>query len=275
MTNNPSISIYLVAFHGIENIIIYKNNNKGVAMKVLKVSVLIAMFFAGLGLGCLVGIRSEQGKPKNKCEWDKPNISKELKELEIESDDSDSMSMALQHELNIVREQLEVAKRDNDRLANGFAEQRAEVVRLKRLINGENESPLVEEEDTPELRAVWAEDYLEGMDVRATMETSLEAISAQFGSTIPESKREEYLKIYSDIFGWDKIGPKFLKIYTDVFTANELQELARFHKSKVGQVLKERQAELTQQTMKVMQELTTGAEFQKLIQEVSKLQAKP
>lgn len=84
--------------------------------------------------------------------------------------------------------------------------------------------------DTPENRHLQAERYLTAMP----MQTLLEDMANKIAANLPESKRAEFVRMFSESVDMDAMNKAVMASMEKHFTANELAALADFYGSPVG-----------------------------------------
>jgi hypothetical protein len=86
-------------------------------------------------------------------------------------------------------------------------------------------------EDTPENREEQAERYLQALPSKTIIDDYLEKVIVN----LPEDKRDDFLGVFAEIVNKDTVTQFTKTLMTKHFTADELEALADFYGSPVGQ----------------------------------------
>ncbi len=118
-------------------------------------------------------------------------------------------------------------------------------------------------------RRLLAEELLLRMETTKMIEKSFEMVKqmmfAQFKDTMkqPNDESEKMSSMQSKIWefmikemSWEKLKDDYISIYADTFTEEDLKALIAFYKSDVGQKLIQKQPELMQKSMQIVQKQT-------------------
>lgn len=127
--------------------------------------------------------------------------------------------------------------------------------KLARFSSSHEKEILAAEADNPEYREKLAAEILELTSSREQIEDAF--LTA--GSTLYRDESPEVQRFYTEAlqkhFAWDDLEKRFLKVYTEVYSAQELSDIASFHRSDVGVAMTKKQPELMQKTMAMIVEI--------------------
>lgn len=121
-----------------------------------------------------------------------------------------------------------------------------------------------------------AEELLVVMDVKGNVDRMLNDVismhEAQFaaaGSKTDATVKNAFIDELKNALSWESVKEDYVKIYTDVFAEDEIRALVDFYKSPIGQKLVAKQPELMEKSMELSQKrfMETMPRLMSLMQE--------